>query len=296
MTMTCTKRIPATVAWGFLSLFAALGTHAHARADEQPASTKATVRIGGIVLKWIRSDKEANYRRIEPMIRKAAANGAKIICTTECFLDGYAIADKELPLDDYRALGEVIPTGKYYQRLAALAAELKVHLIAGMTEADGEARYNTVVFLGPDGKLVGKYHKQRIGHEDDRNRAGNVSSVFQTPYGNVGLFICADRTFPDVVKNFCSNGANFLICASGGSWGVLDNDLVVQSRSRENKKYLVFVHPAEFLVTAPDGTVAKRHLLGHELWLPREAVGGERDKNDVFYFDLPIGELATGSR
>jgi hypothetical protein len=32
------------------------------------------VRIAGIVLKWIRSDKEANLRRIEPMIRQAAAH------------------------------------------------------------------------------------------------------------------------------------------------------------------------------------------------------------------------------
>jgi predicted amidohydrolase len=48
------------------------------------------VKVAGIVLKWVRGDKEANYRRAEPMIRKAALRGAKIICTTECFLDGYA--------------------------------------------------------------------------------------------------------------------------------------------------------------------------------------------------------------
>jgi predicted amidohydrolase len=56
------------------------------------------------VLKWLRGDKQANYRRVEPMIREAAANGARIVCTTECFLDGYAIADKSIPLDTYRAL------------------------------------------------------------------------------------------------------------------------------------------------------------------------------------------------
>ena len=65
--------------------------------------------MAGIVLKWVRGDKEANFRRAEPMIRQAAAKGAKIVCTTECFLDGYAIADKSIPLDDFRALGEPIP-------------------------------------------------------------------------------------------------------------------------------------------------------------------------------------------
>src|SRR5262249_35163651 len=128
-----------------------------ARGAERPAEPEPTVRIAGIVLKWVRADKEANYRRIEPMIREAAARGAKIVCTTECFLDGYAIADKNLPLADYLALGEPIPSGAYYKRLAALAGELKVHLVAGMVEADGKSRYNTAVFLGPDGKLLGKY-------------------------------------------------------------------------------------------------------------------------------------------
>src|SRR5262245_2695422 len=111
----------------------------------------ATVRVAGIILKWIRADKASNYRRVEPMIREAATNGAKIVCTTECFLDGYAIADKTIPLEHYWALGEPIPTGKYFQKLTSLAKELKIHLIAGITEADGEARYNTAVLIGPEG-------------------------------------------------------------------------------------------------------------------------------------------------
>ena len=74
-----------------------------AAADDTAAASESSknVRVAGIVLKWIRGDKEANLRRIEPLIREAAANGAKIVCTTECFLDGYAIADKSLPLADY---------------------------------------------------------------------------------------------------------------------------------------------------------------------------------------------------
>lgn len=34
-----------------------------------------TVRIGGVVLKWLRADKEANYRRGAKLIREAAAGG-----------------------------------------------------------------------------------------------------------------------------------------------------------------------------------------------------------------------------
>jgi predicted amidohydrolase len=257
------------------------------RASEAGARPQA-VRVAGIVLKWIRGDKEANFRRAEPMIREAADGGARIVVTTECFLDGYAIADKSIPLDVYRALGEPIPTGPYYRRLAALAAELKIHLVAGMLEADGKRRYNTAVLIGPDGQLVGKYHKQKLGHESVRNTAGDASLVFQTPYGRVGLMICADRTEPDIVRRFCESGAEFLICPSGGMFGPKTNDPIVASRSRENRIYIVFVHPAEFLVTGPDGSIVERTILGSQLLIPPEEAGGPADPSRVFYFDLPL--------
>ena len=85
---------------------ALLGTPFDGPRGEAPAPT---VKVAGIVLKWVRGDKEANYRRAEPMIREAAARGAKIVCTTECFLDGYAIADKSIPLDVYRGAGRAHP-------------------------------------------------------------------------------------------------------------------------------------------------------------------------------------------
>jgi len=254
---------------------------------------RKSVRMAGIVLKWIRTDKESNYRRIEPMIREAAANAAKIVCTTECFLDGYAIADKSIPLDDYRALGEAIPDGRYFQRLSALAKELKIQLIAGLTEADGDARFNTAVVLGPAGELIGKYRKQRLQHEAVRNTAGETSPVFETPYGRIGVMICADRTEAGIVRRFCAAGADLLICPSGGMFGPKSNDPIVQARSRENRTHILFVHPAQFLVTGPDGSNLANTVLGDRLVIESHEVGSEKDVNRIFYFDLPFPAVAA---
>ena len=101
-----------------LALFAAILIAPAAVTAEKPT----TVHMAGIVLKWVRGDKEANYRRIEPMIREAAQHGAQLVVTTECFLDGYAFDDPTIPLDNYRALGEPIPNGPYFRRLAGLRA------------------------------------------------------------------------------------------------------------------------------------------------------------------------------
>jgi predicted amidohydrolase len=256
--------------------------------SQRPAKP-GTVRVAGIVLKWLRGDKETNYARIEPLIREAASNGAQIVCTTECFYDGYAMADKSIPLEEYRALGEPIPGGKYFENLCRLSKELNIHLIAGMLEANGEARYNTAVTIGPDGKLLAKYHKQKLEHESIRNTPGTDSSVLKSSYGNLGVMICADRRFPEVVKKFTEAGADFLLCPSGGMFGPKSNDHIVQARSRENRKYIIFVHPAEFLVTSPSGEIVAQTILGNSLLISKEQIGSEADSKKVFYFDLPLG-------
>jgi predicted amidohydrolase len=247
-----------------------------------------TVRVAGIVLKWIRGEKETNFRRAEPMIREAAAGGARIVVTTECFLDGYAIADKSIPLETYRALGEAVPGGPWYRRLAALADELDIHLVAGMLEAEGDARYNTAAVIGPDGALVGKYRKQMLEHELVRNTPGSSSSVHATPHGPVGVMICADRRDPEIVARFRASGAEFLLCPSGGMYGPKQNDPILQARSRENRVPIIFVHPAEFLVTGPDGSILARTILGDRLLIPAGEAGGEKDEKRVFYFDLSL--------
>jgi predicted amidohydrolase len=270
-----------------VAMFLTVSTIARTASADEKLPAAPTVRVAGIVLKWVRGDKEANFRRAEPMIRAAAAAGARIVCTTECFLDGYAIADKSIPLDEYRALGESIPSGTYFQRLAALAKELNIHLVAGMLEADGQARYNTAVLLGPDGSLLGKYRKQKLGHESVRNTPGDVSKVFDTPFGRMGLMICADRTEPDIVGRYRAGRADFILCPSGGMFGPKTNDPIVQARSRENRLPIVFVHPAEFLATSADGSIASRTLLGDRLLVARDELDGQDDQNRILYFDLP---------
>jgi predicted amidohydrolase len=260
-----------------------------AAVDKSQAAGKRPghVRVAGIVLKWLRTDKEANYRRAEKLIEEAAKGQAQLVCTTECFLDGYAIKDKTIPLADYRALGEPIPDGELYRRLAALADRLEIHLIAGLLEADGEHRYNAAVLIGPEGQLIGKYRKHKLEHELVRNTPGSETPVFDTPLGRIGIMICADRRDGDLVKRLAGGGAELLVCPSGGMFGPKSNDHILQDRSRENRLPILFVHPAEFLITGPEGQIAARTILGEKLEIEPREIGTAADQSDVFFFDLP---------
>lgn len=244
------------------------------------------VRVAGIVLKWLTGDKAGNFQRMEPLVREAAANGARIVVTTEGALDGYAVRDKSMTLAAYRELGEAIPDGAYYQRAAALADELGIYLVLGLTEAEGTLRYNTAVVIGPDGQLAGRYRKQAIGFETGRNTPGNGHPVFTTSYGRLGVMICNDRRQPAIARQLRANGADLLIIPSGGMYG-RRNDRIVGDRSRENGVPIVFVHPAEFLVTAPDGSIQARALLGDRLDVGAKERDGWQDSRAVFYVDLP---------
>lgn len=260
----------------------------NARPSEKASCRERHVRLAGVVLKWLRTEKEANYVRAEKLIIAAARDGAQVVCTTECFLDGYAIDDKSIPLGQYLALGEAIPAGEYYQRLARLANRLNIYLVAGMLEADGDKRYNTAVLIDSDGQLVGKYRKHNLGHEHVRNTPGNETPVFRTPFGNIGIMICADRRDPDLVRRLCDGGASLVICPSGGMFGPKSNDRIVQARSRENEVPILFVHPAEFLVTDPRGDILARTILGDHLQITRNEIGGDRDQNYYFVLDLQL--------
>ncbi len=254
-----------------------------------------TLRVAGLVLKWVRGNRPLNLARIEPMIREAAERGAQLAVTTECFLDGYAVRDKSIPLDAYFAMGEPLPDGPYFRRLAELARELEIHLAIGVHEVSGVIHYNTAALIDPDGQLVGRYHKHRLGHEVDRHAPAPQGHfpVFPTRLGTLGMMICADRARIHIAGGLADNGADLILCLSGGSFGPEKNDPGLRERSRETGRHIVFVHPAEFLVTGPDGRNIDVRLFGDPaergaaLLVSEDEIGSARDDHCVCLVDLP---------
>ncbi|UCD29201.1 MAG: carbon-nitrogen hydrolase family protein [Planctomycetota bacterium] len=246
------------------------------------------IQVAGIVLKWIMANKEQNYQRAEPLIREAAAKGAELVITTECFLDGYAIRDKSMPIEAWRALGEEIPGGEYVGRLQRLADELNIYLIASMVERAELATYNVAILIDPNGKLIGKYRKQHLGHEAVRNSAGSANPVFNTSLGKIGIMICADRRYPEVARQLRQNGAELIVCPSGGMWGSKDNDHFLQARSAENGIPIVFVHPIEFLVTGPDGSILDRHFVGDRMSIKVNQIDTQKDEKMIVLYELKL--------
>jgi predicted amidohydrolase len=265
----------------------ALTTIAPAVAADQHVSPRGggSVRVAGIVLKWITGDREANYQRAEALIREAAGNGAKIVCTPESFLDGYAIRDSSLTVEQLRAMAEPIPSGAYFRRLQKLVDELDIYFIAAITELDADMVYNSAALVGPDGQLIGTYRKKFLW-VDERGKysPGDAFPAFETSYGKIGMMICSDRRQQAAIRELVGNGAEIVFCPGGGGYGT-KNDRIVSQRSLEGGVPIVFVHPIEFLVTGPDGSILVTELHGSRL--------DDEDRSDpgvVRYYDVQLND------
>ena len=89
-----------------------------------------------------------------------------------------------------------------------------------MAEIDAGRTYNTVAFIGPDGNLVGKHRKTKMNpFEAIRDTPGDKATLLDTPYGRFGFRICYERGFPELVKQTCDAGADYVFFISGGTFG-----------------------------------------------------------------------------
>jgi N-carbamoylputrescine amidase len=102
-----------------------------------------------------------NYDKAVDYIRKAAGQGASIVCTQELFKSRYFCqAEDSVNFD----LAEEIAAGSgTVAQLSELAAELGVVIVASLFEKRAVGLYhNTAVVLDADGSYLGKYHKMHI--------------------------------------------------------------------------------------------------------------------------------------
>ena len=107
----------------------------------------------GLVQMSCTENKQSNITKAEEQIRKAAAEGANIVCLQELFASLYFC-----DVEDYANfdLAEAIP-GSTTERLSVLAKELSVVIVASLFEKRAEGVYhNTTAVLDADGTYLGE--------------------------------------------------------------------------------------------------------------------------------------------
>jgi predicted amidohydrolase len=163
-------------------------------------------------------DKAANLARITEAVAEAVALGAELVVCPEAAMHDFG--PPEFPL---APVAEPLD-GPFVSAVGEMARSHGVTVVAGMfepVEGDATRAYNTVVALGPDGDLRGRYRKQHLYDalgwlESDRLVAGVADELLVVPCGDmqVGIMTCYDLRFPELARALVDAGATVLAVPS----------------------------------------------------------------------------------
>ena len=204
-------------------------------------------------------DKQGNLDKLEHFTHRAVREGADVVVTPEGFLEGYVWNDdnpKNFSREQYFAAGESLD-GPAVARVAALARELRIHLLVGFAERRAERMYNSAILLSPEGAVMSHYAKTHTAGDEPFNTKGSEFPVVDTPFGRWGTLICMDRQLPETARILAIKGAQLILVPAWGMCGEM-NDVMMRTRAYENGVHVAFVHPKRCLIIDPTGAVIAR--------------------------------------
>ena len=141
----------------------------------------------------------------------------------------------------FTELAETVP-GYTVNLLAQKAADFSVHLVFGMVSKEKveSILYDSAVFIGPDGDLIGDYRKVHLrGEERLAFRPGYRYPVFETSFGMVGLLVGWDLAFPEVARSLVLDGAELLCVAANWEHPHIEEwQAYILSRAYENSVFV----------------------------------------------------------
>ena len=166
---------------------------------------------------------EAAFAHVEPLIREAAAGGAKLILTPEA--TNFVVKDRERR----QAVLTTVERDAAVGKLRALAEELGVWLMIGSaivrSGVEGDARAaNRSLLVDDAGRIVAAYDKLHVydvdlptgesWRESASIRPGDAAVVADAPWGRLGLTVCYDLRFPQLFRALAKAGAMMIAVPS----------------------------------------------------------------------------------
>ena len=167
-------------------------------------------------------DRTENLKRGLAAARIAAADGAQVIAFAELAFEPF-YPQRPAPADAID-LAEPIP-GPTTEACSRLAAELDVVLLPNLYERAGDAAYDTTAVIDAGGRLVGRQRMLHIPdypgfHERGYYARGDLGApVFDTRFGPIGIAICYDRHYPEVIRTLALGGARVVFVPQAGASG-----------------------------------------------------------------------------
>ncbi|QEK12852.1 carbon-nitrogen hydrolase family protein [Crassaminicella thermophila] len=248
------------------------------------------LKVGICQIKVV-EDKEKNIENAEKMIREAVRNGSQLIILPEMFNCPYE--NKYFPL-----FAENYP-GKTTNALSNLAKTLGVYIIGGsIPEKDKDIIYNTSYIFDKKGNMIGKHRKVHLFDvdveggikfkESDSLGYGEKVTVVDTEYCKIGVAICYDMRFPELMRLMALEGAEIIVvpAAFNMTTGPAHWDILLRARALDNQVYFIAASPSRNMEAA-------YHAYGHSSIVnPWGEIISKADENEcIIYGEIDFEKI-----
>jgi nitrilase len=192
-------------------------------------SGATAVRVAVVQAGAVPFDRDGAVDKVCAMTADAAEGGASLVLFPEAFVGGYpwglafgtAVGGRSdagrRTWERYWASSIEVP-GPQVERMAEAARAAGVYLCVGVIERDstygGGTLYCTLLYMGPDGSVLGKHRKLKptaaerlIWGEGD----GSTLTAIETPFGTVGGLICWENYMPLARMSMYAKGVDIYL-------------------------------------------------------------------------------------
>jgi len=252
-----------------------------------------TIRVGMGQTLVVPGEPEANLARAAAMVEAAADEACDVVVLPECGDYGWTSASAhDVTEESYAAAVE---------RYRELAAAHGIAIVAGLTEREGPAVFNTSIAIGSDGTLVGRHRKvNELDFARKTYATGTALEAFGALGTTIGISICADNSAGSlyIPQALCALGARIIL--SPCAWAVPPGfdqratpygDEWVRPYSDIAKQWGVPVVGVSYVGPVVDGDWAGWDCIGCSIAVDRDGVVTQLSygKSELGVVDLLVG-------
>lgn len=163
-----------------------------------------------------------------------------LILLPECSFPGYFIGLSN-PFDWTDHLSEL------KKEISKLAKTYSKYIAIGLADYENDVLVNVLSVFDPTGTIVCSTAKSNLWHFDSNwFQYGTKFPVFDTPFGKIGLMVCADGRIPEIARLLKLQGAQLILdtvnlVSSAETPSTLTNQqygFILKERAKENNLYI----------------------------------------------------------
>jgi predicted amidohydrolase len=208
-----------------------LAITAPVRAVDQVSTLAALINFNPTI-----HDLLGNIAKVERLVAQALRQGAKIVIVPEQSTTGFNITKQQ-------ALGGLAIRYPFSELdgIRALAKKHKAFIVVGIAErsATNDLLFNTAAVFQPSGAVA--FQRKRLSSTAAfgwNARGDSPFEVYSTPWGEIGVLICADSFLMDWTRIVTLKGADIVVLPANW-WGQNRQVELWSARARQNGVWIL---------------------------------------------------------